>query len=154
MKRGKQQKNQKINFNPNMAYSTLESFQSRVPDKTLIALTDPDNKEIDEDKLNKAITTADSIIDSYLSKVTDEIPLAEPPAFIEEYSVVIALKNMQKFRANIDIPEWAKSEYDNAIKHLQLISEDRANIVLAPTVTKTEDVTFEDAAVIFTRGDN
>lgn len=136
-------------------YSAKADFLKRIPSSKLVALTQGTGTTVNDTNLEEAIAVADEIIDSYLMSAADEddLPLASPPRYIKEYSVVIALKNMQKAIQYKDIPEWVQKEYEAAIKHLSDISAGKANIKLASTVTRNDEVRFDDTApTIFTRG--
>lgn len=135
-----------------MAYSAKADFQKRFTDAKLIALT-RGTGAINETNLNEAIATADSIIDSYLMSVCSTLPLNDPPAYIKNYSVIIAVKELQKSIQYKDIPEFVMKEYDAAIAHLKDIAKGNANIAIDETTeTRVDKIEFEDTPVIFDRG--
>ncbi|MBM4159117.1 MAG: DUF1320 domain-containing protein [Ignavibacteria bacterium] len=104
-------------------YSTKEDFLKRVSEDDLNSLTDKE-----DDNLEEAINTADSIIDGYLSNIFSELPLDDTPKIITQISIDIALYNLHSRLQYKDIPDHISKKYEGSIKLLEKIASGEIKI--------------------------
>jgi len=102
-------------------YSTLDDIKAKLPEETLLQLTDDDGLgEIDQVKVDAAITEADSEIDGYCStKYT--VPFAVVPAVIKKISVDLAIYHLYARRVEV-MPEVRDANRNNGVALLKDIS--------------------------------
>ena len=138
-----------------MAYSIKADFQKVYSDEKLIVFTRGTGAIVDAN-LDAAIAKADSIIDSYLKSVIDDLPLVNPPAFIKDYSIAIAVKLLTRGIHYNDIPKVVRTEYEDAIQHLKDISAGKSNIILpaADTTVRNPIIKIDETAVAIFRRDS
>jgi len=82
-----------------MPYSTLSDLKKKIDEAVLIQLTDTAGAGvIDEDKVSRAISGADALIDSHVGKVY-AVPLAPAPQIVSDMSADIAIAKLHEFRS-------------------------------------------------------
>lgn len=102
-------------------YSTLDDIKAKLPEETLLQLTDDDSLgEIDQAKIDAAITEADSEIDGYCS-TRYTVPFAVVPAVIKKVSVDLAIYHLYARRVE-KMPEVREVNRNNAVGLLKDIS--------------------------------
>ncbi len=127
-------------------YSDKEYFLSKINEEELNNLT-----ESDEDNLNDAISSADSLIDGYLRKVVKILPLDPVPEIIKQTSYQIALYFLHDRIQYDDIPECVKENYDNAVSFLIDIASGKAVIHVVQDENLTAQIDFETDVNLFSR---
>lgn len=104
-------------------FATVEAMKSKFGEKELIELTDneaPYQDEINLDKLNAALSEANSEIEGYLA-ARYALPLQPVPPFLESIAC-----HMTRFHAStgaMSDNDPIKTRYHNAIKTLKEISK-------------------------------
>lgn len=90
-----------------MAYCTQSDIEKRLPEQTLIDLTDDAGAgSVDADVIAAAIADADEEIDAYLS-MRYSLPFATTPAIVLRMSADLAACNLYARRDHIDLPkQW------------------------------------------------
>jgi len=98
------------------------------PESDLVELTDEtDSGDIDQDKIDAAISHADELIDGYLRGRYD-LPLSPVPGLLRNLSADIALFRLYKAKFRLEAPEAIKDGYTNAIKLLENIQKGTINL--------------------------
>jgi len=112
-----------------MPYCTIPKLKTRIPEETLIQLTDDEGAGIiNETRINEIGIGVDGWIDSYLGKVTT-VPLTTVPAIIEDHAITGRIYRL--YRRRTVIPESIQKDYDKAENHLKDIAKGLA--ALPPT---------------------
>jgi phage gp36-like protein len=104
-----------------MAYCTLAQMLVQYGEPMLRDATDRADAatgDVDEAAVERAIASADALIDGYL-KVRYALPLGDTPALVNELSMTIALYKAHPRVAD----EKVQRDYDNALKLLTQISK-------------------------------
>ena len=117
-----------------MAYSALTDIQGILPDETLKQITDDVNgTTIIQVKIDKAISDADEVINSYIGN-RYQLPLSSPyPKLVIKLSTDIAIYNLYRRRSGIATPEIIIKAYDEAMKMLRDIQTGKAILSDATT---------------------
>lgn len=129
-----------------MSYCTLtDIIASRGADgeQELIELTDASGAGvIDEAVVDRAILSADSVINSYLG-VRYALPLASTPPIVNTHAVAIVMKFLYAQRAT----EQVKADHDEAIRWLKDVATGKATLGLdaGSEATATDSVRYEEA---------
>jgi len=102
-------------------YATIESLKNMLPLSILIRLSDDESSGIignmQEERLQEGIDTADAEINSYISGRVD-LPLSAPfPAMLVKLSEDIAIYNIYS-RLKEELPATRQVRYENAIRWL------------------------------------
>jgi phage gp36-like protein len=126
-------------------YSSKEYFLNRIDQTELSKLT-----KSNDANLNSAISTADSLIDSYLSAVVP-VPLNFVPDIIKQISYDIAVFYLHDRIQYKDIPERIKDKYDAAVFILKDFAQGKAEIPGLPAEDKEGSITYECENKIFDR---
>ena len=119
-----------------MAYSTLNDIEDQISEEKLAQLTSDDGNIVDETVVSKAIADADSTIDSYISKAYSvPVTIAPVPPKLNQLSVTIAIYKLFSRRAsNVGgVNEVVRTDYEDAIRFLELVAVGKATIGIAPT---------------------
>ena len=105
-----------------MPYCTLDDIKSkRIPESTLVDLTDDDNAGVvDEAVVAGTIADADELIDGYL-RGRYLLPLAPVPGLINSLSADLAVYHLFGRRAEFEIPKSVSEKNANALKVLDKI---------------------------------
>ncbi|EXB25916.1 hypothetical protein J537_2304 [Acinetobacter baumannii 1437282] len=106
-----------------MSYVTADAMRERFGDQELVELTDnrdPYLGEINFDKLNAALSEANSEIDGYV-QVRYKLPLQVIPPFLVAIGCHIARYHLCTMVVTENDP--IKIRYDNAVKTLKAISK-------------------------------
>lgn len=135
-----------------MAYCTLADIENELTETALIQLTDDDDAgEVDEDKIDQAIETADAVINAYCAKYNP--PFATVPVLVKTLSVDIAIYNLYSRRVE-EYPEVRQKNYDNAISLLKSIANGTAALDIPTGVTDAggpeNTKTLDDRHITFT----
>lgn len=135
-----------------MAYSTVDDLKKKIPEATLIQLTDTTSSGvIDNATVERAIRDSDAMIDAYVSRVY-QTPLAPVPMVIADLSATIAIANLHRFRS-LDEPAWSGA-FDSAVLLLSKVSEGVVTLegaVTEPAASSNAAATFESADRRFSR---
>ncbi|TAK63654.1 MAG: DUF1320 domain-containing protein [Bacteroidetes bacterium] len=119
-----------------MAYSTKADILSYCSPEELAQLSSEQGDIVDDKVVGKAITDADSEIDSYLA-VRFTVPVSPTPARVNQLSSQIALYNLYSRRPAITMNDTVETNYNNAVKFLQKVSEGSASIGIDPPPAAT-----------------
>lgn len=122
-----------------MAYSAESDFLKRIKKSELDKLTAVSAGDglTAAGILSESISTADSMIDSYLSSQISTLPLDTVPKIITQASVDIAIYHLHSRIQYIDIPEWVKTRYDTTIAWLKDVARGVAAIESLDTTEET-----------------
>jgi len=135
-----------------MAYSTLDDLIKNIPEAVIIQLTDDAQAgEVDQEKVDEAISSADGEIDGYLS-TRYTVPLDPVPALINKFSADIAIYNLYS-RVAETIPDTRSDRYKNAIRTLEKISEGKIRLggETEPPAKTQPTASFSAPERLFTR---
>ena len=119
-----------------MPYSTQDDILDQVSQEKLAQLTSDDGNDVDDGVVAKAISDADSTIDSYISKAYSVPVMIVPvPPKLNQLSVTIAVYKLFSQRAsNVGgVNEVVRTDYEDAIRFLELVAVGKATIGIAPT---------------------
>lgn len=106
-----------------MPYCALSDIIDQVPEQKILELTDDENLgEVNAARVDKAISTAGSIIDGYL-RGRYTLPLSTVPDLVKTISVDISVFKLYERRREMDMPESLSSRYKNAVKLLEQIQK-------------------------------
>lgn len=92
----------------------------------------------DDNQLARAIATADSTVDGYLSNVYNDLPLATVPEVIKDISYKIAYYNLYFGKQPNNIPQWIIDVHDTAMTILKDISAKRVKLSTDSEVPATQ----------------
>lgn len=126
-----------------MAYTDEVYFLTKINEEDLDLLINAAN-EVDEGAANlaAAITSADSLIDSYLRTVITT-PVNEPPEIIKQLSYDIAIFYLHDRIQFNDVPDRVRDKYDAAINFLKDIAAGKASLNLPDESTSTKEDIIE-----------
>lgn len=111
-----------------MAYSDLSALQQRMPEQTLIDLSDDIGAgAIDQEVVDRAIADADTEIDSYLAG-RYPVPVEPVPALLQRLSLDLAVEIFYGRRPDLDMPEAVKAAARNARALLARIAAKDAHL--------------------------
>ncbi|MFZ1852104.1 MAG: phage protein Gp36 family protein [Nitrosomonas sp.] len=130
-----------------MAYSNKEFFLNKINETELDNLTGAD-----DNNLISAISSSDSLIDSYLTNAVVTLPLTPVPDMIKQLSYDIAIFYLHDRIQYADIPDWVRDKYDAAINFLKDIAKGVANIPGLSADKTSEAVQYTDNSDLFYRG--
>lgn len=130
-----------------MAYSDKTYFLKKIKEEELTNLTDDE-----DDNLTSAISSADSLIDSYLTNAIETLPLVTVPDMIKQISYDIATFYLHDRIQYKDIPDWVRDKYDAAINYLKDVAKGVANIPGLTADDTSEAVQYTDNSDLFYRG--
>jgi phage gp36-like protein len=113
-----------------MPYCSVDDIKNRIPNETLIGLTQDDSSATapDDTKITNAITDADAKIDFYLAK-RYEVPFASVPGAIKLISIDITRYNLYKRKYDVEFPESVSDSYNEAIEMLKQIRNGEINLL-------------------------
>lgn len=123
-----------------MAYATQKDIEQQYSEEAvLLVAEDPDNiGQVDTDKVNENLRSADGVIDGYLASRYD-VPLVVVPDNLREMSVDIAMYRMS---TDGTLTEDKRRRYEDAIASLRDVARGRASLpdAEAPTTVRTAPV--------------
>jgi phage gp36-like protein len=135
-----------------MAYSTKTDILEQLDEAILVQLTDDESTGlVNDDRVTRAIASADAAIDSYCQgRFT--VPLSPIPDKIRDVSVDLAIYNLYSRREDTT-PETRKDRYKEGIRFLEKVAEGKINLGAATPapVTTGNAVDIEQSERIFTR---
>jgi phage gp36-like protein len=106
-----------------MPYCTLDDLKDHIPETNIIQLTDDEGLGVvNQARVDKAITTADSVIDGYL-RGRYSLPLSTVPELIKTIAIDIAVYKLYERRLELEMPEAMTNRYKNAGKLLEQIQK-------------------------------
>ncbi|MBI5189098.1 MAG: DUF1320 domain-containing protein [Nitrospirae bacterium] len=110
-----------------------------IPEAVLIRLTDDEGAgSVNDARVEAAISAAQALVDSALSRVFD-VPLAEPPELVRSLTRDIAVYNL--YMRVGSLPDEAKVAYENASGILDRVADGRFHIGLD---TPGPEFTYQD----------
>jgi phage gp36-like protein len=130
-----------------MPYSDKDYFLTKINSGELLNLTGNEDPN-----LTAAISSADSLIDSYLTNAVETLPLDPVPDMIKQISYDIAIFYLHDRIQYKDIPDWIRDKYDAAINFLKDVAKGVANIPGLTSVEISESVQYEENTDLFHRG--
>ena len=103
-------------------YCTLEEILKRVPEKTLVNITQDERSEteVNEERINSAIADCDALIDSKLA-FRYTLPLASVPPRLVRVAFDITIYFLYNIKFDNEIPKRVVSSYKEAIEFLDKI---------------------------------
>lgn len=115
-------------------YCTLEHIKSRIPEKTLIQLTDDERLGvINTVEVDKAISRGARLIDSKCgSRYPSRVPFVTPPEVITDINADLAAYYLYARKAE-KMPEVQADAYKNASRLLDQIADGKASLGEAET---------------------
>lgn len=109
-------------------YCTIADIKEGLPENEVEELTDDRDSSLSSDEIvNGYITSAAAVINSFISKQYDPIPITPTPDLLNKFSVDITIFNLRS-RKQGKIEEGIKSRFEAAMKHLKLIAEGKASL--------------------------
>lgn len=118
-----------------MPYCALTDIIDQVPEQKIIELTDDENLgEVNTGRVDKAISTAGSIIDGYL-RGRYTLPLSTVPDLIKTISTDISVFKLYERRREMDMPESLSNRYKNAVKLLEQIQKGLISLGIEATAS-------------------
>ncbi len=106
-----------------MIYCTLDDILAKIPRQNLLQLTDDEGVgDINQDRVNAAITEAQTVIDGFLTS-RYEMPLTSVPALINHLAVDLAIYSIYSRRMETDMPPAMQDRHDSAMKLLLQIQK-------------------------------
>lgn len=116
-----------------MSYSSQTDLTNEIGEATVRELSDDLNSgSIDSDKVNRAISNADAVIDAHI-RSHYSVPLSSTPALIRKLSVDLATFNLYSRRgALFDIPNWIDTRQKDAMKMLASIRDGKIDLGIEP----------------------
>lgn len=110
-----------------MAYCTLEDILKKIPEATVIQLTDDEGAgEINVARVDEAIEGADSEVDGYCGS-RYAVPFNPVLPIIAKLAVDLAIYSLYE-RVVETIPETRKKQRDDAIRLLERIADGRVQL--------------------------
>lgn len=109
-----------------MAYATVAQMEVRFGEAELAQLSDPEGLTIIPATVEKALSDAAGLIDSYLGR-RYPLPLAQVPDAVVTVCQDMALYNLLTLRRRGDI-EDARTRYEDALAWLKDIATGRATL--------------------------
>jgi len=108
-------------------YATVSDMSSRFKASELTQLTDEAGTgNMDEARIETALTSASTLIDSYLAAVYD-LPLTTTPAILVDQACEIARYKLYGDAA----PEGVKARYDDVMDWLKLVAKGTVKLDVA-----------------------
>jgi phage gp36-like protein len=135
-----------------MSYCTQSDILELIAERVLIGLTDDDDiGVVDDGKVDRAIASADAMIDSYCQGRYD-LPLSPVPARILEIAVDLAIYNLYS-RTEQDPPEIRKDRKADAMRYLELVRKGEISLGASTPTPQTSgnEVQVSSSDRIFTR---
>lgn len=124
-----------------MAYCTLADLLERIPEETIIQLTDDtDSGLVDQSKVDAAIARADEEINAWCGS-RYLVPFASVPAVVPGLSADMAIYFLYG-RTVDEVPEARKDGYKNAVRLLEKIASGQISLGVA-AVPETSQLTAE-----------
>lgn len=106
-----------------MPYCTLDDIKGQIPEANIIQLTDDEGLGVvNQSRVDKAISVADSVIDGYL-RGRYTLPLSTVPELIKTIAIDITVYKLYERRLELEMPEAMSNRYKNAIKLLDQIQK-------------------------------
>lgn len=133
-----------------MAYCTQADIQEEVTESVLIELTDDERLGVvNAARVSKAITAADTEIDSYLAQ-RYPVPMTEGLALLKDCSINLALERLHLRRPG-SLLDDRKERIAHVRKLLTDIAIGRASLGVTPAPTEEGGGTFSAGERKFTR---
>ncbi|MDH3998905.1 MAG: DUF1320 domain-containing protein [Desulfuromonadales bacterium] len=117
-------------------YSTQEDILERLPEETVVQLTDDeDSGDIDAARVVAAIERADQEIDAWCGS-RFHVPFTSTPAIIGGISTDLAIYYLYG-RTQEEIPQTRKDAYDNALRTLEQIADGKLSLGAAEAASSS-----------------
>jgi phage gp36-like protein len=121
-----------------MPYCTTSDITKRIPEETLIQLTDDDDLGvIGQDVVDGAIADSDELIDGYL-RGRYVLPLSPEPGIIKAISVNLTVYDLYGRRPAFAVPDDVKERHKVQIKVLEQIQTGRISLGTAAIPAQAE----------------
>lgn len=118
-----------------MPYCTIDDIKDHIPESNIIQLTDDEGiGVVNQARVDKAITTADSIIDGHL-RGRYSLPLSTVPELIKTIAIDITVYKLYERRFELAMPESMMARYKNALKILEQIQKGLLKLGIEPAET-------------------
>jgi phage gp36-like protein len=114
-------------------YCTLDDLKKKVPEETIVELTDDAGTgAIDQGQVDEAIEAASDEIDLYIGKVA-KLPIAQDqiPPMLRSLAAELAVYHLYS-RKQRELPEVRKDRYKNAVRLLEKVLDGKISIGLEP----------------------
>ncbi len=132
-----------------MPYSTIEDLYARDTEQSIIDLTDDEHTgNVDTDIVDKAISDADTLIDSYLLGRVSCMPFIEIPSTINGLSIELAIYYLYLRRFASNIPEGTVFRYKEAMKQLKSVAS--GEVIVCPVDATKPSVKVKAPAAVYT----
>ena len=106
-----------------MPYCALADILEKIPRLNLIQLTDDEGiGDINQDRVNAAITEAQTVIDGFLTS-RYEMPLSSVPPLINHLAVDLAIYAIYSRRFETEMPAAMQARHDDSMKLLSMIQK-------------------------------
>jgi phage gp36-like protein len=94
-----------------MPYCTQSDIEKRIPEQTLIELTDDAGADqVDTDAIDAAISDADEEIDAHIG-LRHTLPLTTVPTIVGRWSTILAVCHLFARRDHLDLPkQWEQQQ--------------------------------------------
>lgn len=120
-----------------MAYATLADIRERLPEESLVNLTDDsDSGQVDEAVVARAIADADAEIEGYLAR-RHKLPVSPVPNLVRKVSVELAIYHLHSRRGGA--PEEWRTRYEDARRLLENIARGLVSLGLTVDDGKPAD---------------
>ena len=119
-----------------MAYAVKADLQKRMPDTTLVQLTDFDNAgSMNDARITEALDAASAMVDSYAGgRYT--LPLTASKQ-VMDLTLAIAVYKLHTLRP--PAPEQVRQDYDDAVRLLRDVAAGKATLD-QPSLTQTSEM--------------
>jgi len=124
-----------------MAYATLDDIRERLPEESLVNLTDDSGAGVvDEAAVARAIADADAEIEGYLA-TRHALPLDPVPNLVRKLSVELAIYHLHSRRGGA--PEEWRKRYEDGRRLLENIAKGLVSLGGAPDPGQPADGTAQ-----------
>ncbi|MCF6246916.1 MAG: DUF1320 domain-containing protein [Desulfobacula sp.] len=135
-----------------MTYCTLDDIFGGIDEEDVIAYTDDfESGIVNIDNVNKAITGADALINSYIAK-RYSVPVDPVTDMIKDLAVDIAIYKICSRRSAA--PEERRDKYEDAVRYLKEIASGKAILpeaAAAPSDSSDHTVSISSNSRVFSR---
>ncbi len=120
-----------------MPYCAQQDIENDITQKTVLQLTDDTGAgSVNATYVDKAITEADAVIDSYCGS-RYAVPFASVPERIKQLSIDIAIYHL--FARRGKVPELRETIYNNAVSFLKDVARGTATLGKQPAPAATPE---------------